>query len=119
MSEKKNGKFLPLGSIVRLKGGQLPVMIIGYTVVPKDDPNTIFDYNATFYPMGTLETNVITPFNHKQIEEVLFYVNEHMHIRDILQSERAIAKYKKLWGEDRFNKLVEFMEADNKASGIS
>ena len=73
MSEKKNGKFLPLGSIVRLKGGQLPVMIIGYTVVPKDDPNTMFDYNATFYPMGTLETNIITPFNHKQIEEVLFY----------------------------------------------
>lgn len=72
MSEKKNEKFLPLGSIVRLKGGQLPVMIIGYTVVANDDSNKIFDYNATFYPMGTLDTSIVTPFNHKQIEEIIF-----------------------------------------------
>ena len=49
--------------------------------------------------------------------EILFYVNYHMHIRDIIKSDKAISKYKKLWGEERFNKLVEFMEADNKASG--
>lgn len=72
MSEKKNEKFLPLGSIVRLKGGQLPVMIIGYTVVTNDESNKIFDYNATFYPMGTLDTSIVTPFNHKQIEEIIF-----------------------------------------------
>lgn len=52
-----------------------------------------------------------------QKDEVLFYVNQHMHIRDILKSNKAIAKYKKLWGEDRFNKLVEFMNADNVGSG--
>lgn len=50
-------------------------------------------------------------------EDILFYVNYHMHIRDIIKSEKAVKKYKQLWGEERFNKLVEFMEADNKASG--
>jgi predicted kinase len=51
------------------------------------------------------------------LNEIIFYVNYHMHIRDIIKSEKAVKKYKQLWGEDRFNKLVEFMEADNKASG--
>lgn len=51
------------------------------------------------------------------LTEVLFYVNNHMHIRDIIKSKKAIQKYEKLWGKDRFNKLVEFMNADNKASG--
>lgn len=50
--------------------------------------------------------------------DVIFYINQHMHIRDIVKSEKATEKYKKLWGEERFNGLVEFMEADNKASGV-
>ena len=47
----------------------------------------------------------------------IFYINQHMHIRDIIKSEKAIEKYKKLWGVQKFNNLVEFMEFDNKASG--
>ena len=50
-------------------------------------------------------------------EDILFYVNQHMHIRDILKSDKAIVKYKRIWGEDRFNRLVEFMNADNIGSG--
>ena len=72
MSDKKSKKFLPLGSIVRLKDAKFPVMIIGYTVIPDEDPDKIYDYNATFYPMGTLDTGIVTPFNHKQIEEIIF-----------------------------------------------
>lgn len=49
--------------------------------------------------------------------KVIFFVNQHMHIRDIIKSEKAIEKYKKLWGNETFDKLVEFMEYDNKASG--
>lgn len=50
--------------------------------------------------------------------KVIFFVNQHMHIRDIVKSEKAIEKYKKLWGRETFDKLVEFMEYDNKASGV-
>jgi hypothetical protein len=52
-----------------------------------------------------------------ELLEVLFYINQHMHIRDILKSPKAIKKYKALWGEERFNRLVEFNKADNKGSG--
>lgn len=51
------------------------------------------------------------------VTDLLFYINNHMHIRDIIKSKKAIQRYKELWGEDKFNKLVEFMDADNKASG--
>jgi hypothetical protein len=40
-----------------------------------------------------------------------------MHIRDIIKSEKAIGKYKKLWGKDKFNVMLKFMECDNKSSG--
>ena len=39
-----------------------------------------------------------------------------MHIRDIINSEKAIRRYKLLWGEDLYNSLIEFMEADNKGA---
>ena len=49
--------------------------------------------------------------------DIVFYINQHMHIRDIIKSEKAIKRYKELWGEDRFNRLIKFMNNDNKASG--
>ena len=51
------------------------------------------------------------------LREIIFYINHHMHIRDILKSEKAIKRYKELWGEERFRNLVEFMNNDNAASG--
>lgn len=52
-----------------------------------------------------------------EVLEVLFYINQHMHIRDILKSPKAVKKYKALWGEERFNNLVAFNKADNIGSG--
>ena len=49
--------------------------------------------------------------------DIIFVVNQHMHIRDIIKSEKAIGKYKKLWGKDKFNLMLKFMEFDNKSSG--
>lgn len=93
---------------------------IGKLYTQRIDDNSIAHYYGhANYGTYVLACSSLLDSGTENVEEVLFYVNEHMHIRDILQSERAIAKYKKLWGEDRFNKLVEFMEADNKASGIS
>ncbi len=39
-----------------------------------------------------------------------------MHIREIIRSEKAIRRYKLLWGEDLHNSLIEFTEADNKGA---
>lgn len=62
-------------------------------------------------------SNLLGCENFTEVFEVLFYINQHMHIRDILKSNNAIKRYKMLWGEERFNNLVEFNKADNAGSG--
>lgn len=84
-----------------------------------DSDNVAHYYGHANYGTYVLISSQLLDPNTEDILDLLFYVNEHMHIRGILQSEKAIIKYKNLWGEDKFNKLVEFMEVDNKASGIS
>ena len=68
--------------------------------------------------MGMLNTDAYSgiPYSNKELD-IIFYINQHMHIRDIIKSEKAIEKYKKLWGKERFNNLIEFMNCDNLASG--
>ena len=60
------------------------------------------------YLLGAQTTDVVL--------QILFFINNHMHIRDIINSEKAIKRYKLLWGEDLYNSLIEFMEADNKGA---
>ena len=48
--------------------------------------------------------------------DTAFYVGEHMHIRDIIKSEKAIKKYQKLFGETYFHNLMLLMECDNYGS---
>ena len=87
----------------------------------KDEEGFSHYYQHANYSAYVLACNPnIVEFNKRYayaFRDVLFYVNQHMHIRDIIKSEKAIKKYKELWGEEKFNKLVEFMNNDNKASG--
>lgn len=50
---------------------------------------------------------------------ILFIINNHMKIRDVIKSDKSLDKYGKLWGGKRLARLIEFMYADNKASGRS
>lgn len=43
----------------------------------------------------------------------LFVINNHMKIRNILTSEKAIKKYQKRWGKDKLDLMTKFMECDN------
>jgi len=66
-----NEKYLPLGSIVLLKGATHRLMIIGYC--PSDpDMTTIYDYTGGFYPEGVIQLDKSLMFNHDQIEKVYF-----------------------------------------------
>lgn len=73
-----NEKYLPIGSIVRLKEGSKNLMIIGFCTISPENPNVIMDYNGCMYPEGVLSSDVNFLFNHEQIEEILFkgYVND-------------------------------------------
>lgn len=71
-------EFLPLGSIVKIRGSIRKAMVIGrglMTVV--GDRALFFDYGGVLYPEGILGDQVLY-FNHQDVEEVIFkgYENE-------------------------------------------
>ena len=43
-------KYLPIGTVVMLKGGEKRAMITGFCSVSEDDPEKIYDYNGCLYP---------------------------------------------------------------------
>lgn len=73
-------KFLPIGTVVLLKGGKKEVMIITYCVFPEgklvvdgkevDPKGKLYEYGACTYPEGVIEHDTIIGFNHDQIEKV-------------------------------------------------
>lgn len=65
-------RFLPVGSVVLLKGGQKRVMIIGFCVMAKETEGKIFDYSGCLYPEGLMAANQTCMFDHDQIEKVFF-----------------------------------------------
>lgn len=74
-------KFLPIGTIVKLKGGIKEVMITSYCIFPTNTqivdgrkvsaPKKIYEYGGCTYPEGIIDSNVACAFNHEQIEEIL------------------------------------------------
>ena len=65
--------FLPLGSIVLLKGGTRKVMIIARGLnVKREDETYFFDYGGVLYPDG-LTGDQMVYFNHDGIVKVYFH----------------------------------------------
>lgn len=65
-------KFLPIGSVVLLKGGTKKAMITGFCSIAAEDKAKIYDYSGCIYPEGYLNSNQICLFDHDQIEEIFF-----------------------------------------------
>ena len=68
-------KYLPIGTVVMLKGGDKRLMIIGFRAVSSDDIgeegiDKVWDYSACVYPEGLISSNAIYVFDHNQIEEI-------------------------------------------------
>ena len=71
-------KFLPIGTVVKLKGSDKKIMITEFLVFSRNNKDSkIYEYGACPYPTG-LEKNVAIGFNHDSIEEVVHmgYVDE-------------------------------------------
>lgn len=64
-------KFLPIGSVVLLKGSKKRVMIIG---VKQKQVGTdkIWDYSGCLYPEGVVDPNRLYLFDTEQIERLYF-----------------------------------------------
>ncbi|ALC89275.1 hypothetical protein AM500_05350 [Bacillus sp. FJAT-18017] len=64
-------KYLPIGSIVLLKGGTKRIMIYGRQQKEMQS-DKVWDYIACLYPEGNLSEDYMYLFNHDQIEKVFF-----------------------------------------------
>lgn len=64
-------KYLPIGTVVLLKGGTKKVMINGYCAVAEDNKNKIYDYRGCPFPEGVIESNGVALFDHSQINEII------------------------------------------------
>ncbi len=64
-------KFLPLGTVVLIKGGTKKVMITGFCAVTEEDKNKIWDYRGCPFPEGIMESEGVALFDHDQISEIV------------------------------------------------
>ena len=64
-------KYLPIGTVVLLKGGRKRVVIVGFLVISKDDKK-MYDYGGVLYPEGFVSSEKTILFNHDQIDKVYY-----------------------------------------------
>ena len=76
--QNRFAKYLPLGTVVLLRGAEKKLMITGYCSAAVDNPKEIYDYSGCLYPEGFISSDQTCLFNHKQIGTIyhLGYVNE-------------------------------------------
>lgn len=68
-------KYLPIGTVVMLKGGTKRLMIAGFCAIESEKPEEneemkIWDYSGCLYPEGLLQSNQVCLFDHEQIKEI-------------------------------------------------
>ena len=99
-------KFLPIGTVVLLKGGKKELMIISYCIIPSGDvydkngkvegiKGRMFDYGGCIYPEGMITSDQLFAFDHSQIEKVV-----HMGYETELQKKISEALKKEIQARD-------------------
>ena len=74
-------RFLPIGTVLLLKGGKKEVMITSYCIFPTNiqikegkavkPDQKMYEYGGCIYPEGILDSSMSCAFNHNQIEKIL------------------------------------------------
>jgi len=66
-------KYLPVGTVVLLKGGNKKVMITSYLIFSTGDEKDkkMYDYGACRYPEGLIDSSAGIGFNHEDIEKII------------------------------------------------
>lgn len=95
-------KFLPIGTVVLLKGGKKRAMITGFCSIAQENQEKIYDYSGCVYPEGYLSSNQVCLFDHDQIEKIFFVGFE--------DEEEIMFK-------DKLNKIVASIENEEPVGG--
>ncbi|MCL2841736.1 MAG: DUF4176 domain-containing protein [Defluviitaleaceae bacterium] len=64
-------KYLPIGSVVLLKGAEKRIMIVGLKQ-KEADSEKLWDYSGVFYPEGIFDSDNLFLFNDGQIQKIFF-----------------------------------------------
>ena len=64
-------RYLPIGSVIRLKDSSACTMIAGYLPTGPARPGYVWDYSGFKFPLGYVKDDEIYCFDQDQIEEVL------------------------------------------------
>lgn len=65
-------KYLPIGTVVILKGGKKRIMITGFCCVDEKNKDKVYDYCGLLYPEGYVFKNQMFLFDHEQIEKIYY-----------------------------------------------
>jgi len=68
---QKIEKYLPIGTVVILKGATKRLMITGFCVTAEQN-NLMYDYSGCLYPEGIVSIKNAALFNHEQIDRIYF-----------------------------------------------
>ena len=98
----KYGKFLPIGTVVLLKGAKKRLMITGFCSFDEEKKDKAFDYTGCLYPEGIISSKQMALFNHDQIDKV-FYLGYS-------DQEEKIFKQKLV---EELNKLIQKQNGSN------
>lgn len=99
-------KFLPIGSVVLLKGGTKKVMVTGFCSIAEDNRTKVYDYSGCIYPEGYLNSNQICLFDHEQIDEIFYVGYEDDEEKEFKESIKDVM--------DKFQSgLVSFSDDDD------
>ena len=66
------GKFLPIGTVVLLKGAKKRLMITGFCSFDTEKKDRAYDYTGCLYPEGIISSKQMALFNHDQIEKIFY-----------------------------------------------
>ena len=82
-------KYLPIGSVVLLKGAKKELMITGYAQIDLEKHDKIYDYCGCLFPEGIISSDKIFVFDHENIEKILYKGFENKAQKDF--NNRLIA----------------------------
>ncbi len=76
--------YLPIGSVVLLKGGYTKLMIVGYARI-NNDINDDHDYIGCVYPLGLMSFKKYASFNEEDIKNVVYKGYEDDDFRNVVE----------------------------------
>ena len=103
-------EYLPIGSVVLLKGAIRKAMIIGIIQSTKAEDGVIkeHDYIAVMFPEGFLNTETMFMFNHDQITDVVYRGYENPERAEFLQKlEKNVALAQEIISKKKVLKIRE------------